>query len=147
MIETLREVDAVLGDHTGLSRTVLEYTLEMKRIVDRAKAPGFDTTSWEPLARLVATDAFVRVGPFKDEMTWPDYVAFLTSWAPKRHWECSFRRISETGNLVFLELEERSSPGDSTGAANSLSVYEFDGSAKLRRLDVYLQMPMPAPPT
>lgn len=147
MIETLRDVDAVLGDHTGLSRAVLEYTLEMKRIVDSAKAPGFDTTSWEPLARLVATDAFVRVGPFKDDMTWDSYVDFLTSWAPTRHWECSFRRITETGNLVFLELEERSSPGDSAGAANSLSVYEFDGSAKLHRLDVYLQMPMPAPPT
>lgn len=93
MIETLRDVDAVLDDHTGLSRTVLEYTLEMKRIVDSAKAPGFDATSWEPLARLLATDDFVRVGPFKDEMTWPDYVTFLTSWAPHRHWELSLIHI------------------------------------------------------
>ncbi len=146
MIETLSDVDAVLGDHTGLSRAVLEYTLEMKRIVDSAKGSGFDASSWEPLASVVATDDFVRVGPFKDEMTWPDYVGFLTSWAPNRHWECSFRRITETGNLVFLELEERSSPGDSAGAANSLSVYEFDDAAKLCRLDVYLQMPMPARP-
>src|SRR3546814_3256658 len=73
----------------------LEYTLVMKRIIDSAKEPGFDESSWGPLAGLVDRDAFIRVGPFKDEMTWPEYVAFLTGWAPRRHWECSFRRITE----------------------------------------------------
>jgi hypothetical protein len=144
-MSALTEVDAVVGRYTGLSRTVLDYTLEMKRIVDSAKGPGFDAGSWEPLARVVATDDFTRVGPFKDEMTWPQYVAFLTAWAPGSHWECSFRRITESGNLVFLELEERSEPGDSSGAANSLSAFDFDDSGRLRRLAVYLQMPMQAP--
>lgn len=142
-MSVMRDVDTVVGDHTGLSRTVLEYTLEMKRIVDRAKEPGFDEHSWEPLARLVATEEFSRVGPFKDVMTWPEYVAFLTGWAPRRHWECSFRRITERGSLVFLELEERSEPGSSDHAANSLSVYEFTNAGQLRHLDVYLQMEMP----
>lgn len=141
----LFEVDAVVGDHSGLSRTVLDYTLEMKRIIDAAKAPGFDAQSWEPLARYVATEAFVRVGPFKDEMTWSEYVTFLTGWAPQRHWECSFKRVTESGNLVFLELEERSEPDNPAVAANSFSAFEFDGSRQLRHLDVYLQMTPPAP--
>lgn len=144
MLSTLLDVDAVVADHTGLSRKVLEFTLEMKRIVDSAKAPRFDEASWEPLARFVATDDFSRVGPFKDAMRWREYVAFLTGWAPTRHWECSFRRITESGNLVFLELEERNEPGNSATAANSLSVYEFDDAGLLRRLDVYLQLPAPA---
>ena len=38
----LLELDAVVDDHTGLSRTVLDYTLEMNRIIDAAKTPGFD---------------------------------------------------------------------------------------------------------
>src|SRR3546814_19710265 len=116
----------------------------MKRIIYSAKEPGFDESSWVPLAGLVDRDAFIRVGPFKDEMTWPEYVAFLTGWAPRRHWECSFRRITEKGNVVFLELEERSQPGDSSVAANSLSVYELDDAGRIRHLDVYLQMPAPA---
>jgi hypothetical protein len=41
---TLLDVESVIGGSAGLSRTVLEYTLEMKRIVDRAKEPGFDET-------------------------------------------------------------------------------------------------------
>jgi hypothetical protein len=142
--DTLLDVEAVVGASAGLSRTVLQYTLEMKRAVDRAKQPGFDETAWEPLAGFVAVEAFVRVGPFKDMMRWPEYVSFLTGWAPRSHWECSFRRITEIGDRVFLELEERTEPGDSSNAANSLSVFEFDESPKLCRLDVYLQLPKPS---
>lgn len=144
-MSALTEVDAVVDRYTGLSRTVLDYTLEMKRIVDSAKGPGFGPGSWEPLARMVATDGFTRIGPFKDEMTWPAYVDFLTAWAPTSHWECSFRRITENGDVVFLELEERMAPGDSVGAANSLSAFDFDDAGRLRRLAVYLQLPTPAP--
>lgn len=144
-MSTLAPVEAVVDRYTGLARTVLDYTLEMKRIVDSAKGPGFGAGSWEPLARVVATEDFTRIGPFKDQMTWPAYVDFLTGWAPHSHWECSFRRIVENGNVVFLELEERMAPGDSAGAANSLSAFDFDDSGRLRRLAVYLQLPAPAP--
>lgn len=143
MTGTLLDVVTVVGDHTGRSRTVLEYTLEMKRIIDRAKQPGFDEGSWEPLARLVDVDTFGRIGPFKDHMTWPEYITFLTGWAPRSHWECSFRAIDEVGDRVFLELEERSEPGDSTKAANSLSVFEFGADDRLHHLAVYLQMSPP----
>src|SRR3546814_20332092 len=70
-------------------------------------------------------------------MTWPEYVAFLTGWAPRRHWECSFRRITEKGNVVFLELEERRQPRDSSVAANSPSVYELDDAGRIRHPDDY----------
>ncbi len=139
----LYELDSVVADHTGLARTVLDYTLEMKRIIDDAKTPGFDADAWGPLARYVAADEFVRVGPFKDEMSWSEYVAFLTGWAPRRHWECSFKRVTQSGSLVFLELEERSDPDNPAAAANSVSSFEFDDAGLLRHLDVYLQM---APP-
>lgn len=146
MISTLVELADTVDAHGGRARLVLEYTLEMKRVVDRAKQPGFDVADWDPLARFVATDTFRRVGPFKDEMDWPGYVSFLTAWAPRRHWECSFRRVTESGNLVVLELEERSEPGNPAAAANSVSVYEFDSADKICSLDVYLQMSPPANP-
>src|SRR3546814_3438366 len=116
----------------------------MKRIIDSEKEPGFDESSWGPLAGLVDRDAFIRVGPFKDEMTWPEYVAFLTGWAPRRHWDCFFRRITDNGNVLFLELEERHQPGDSSVAPNSLSVYQLDDPRRILPLSVYLQLPAPA---
>lgn len=143
MSSALREVEDVVDAHTGHARTVLEYTLVMKGIVDRAKEPGFGADDWAPLAELVAVDDFDRVGNFKERMDWDEYVAFLTAWAPARHWECSFKRITEVGDLVFLELEERSGSGPDAPSVNSLSVYEMDAAGRIRHIDIYLQMAMP----
>ena len=128
-----------------LSQKVLDYSAVMKRLVDDAKQPGFGTESWAPLAELIDTQNFVRVGNFKEVMNWDTYVAFLTNWATSSQWESSFKRVTEAGNVVFLELEERSQIGDFSKSVNSVSVYEFDESAKITRIDVYLQMALPDP--
>lgn len=128
-----------------LSQTVLDYSALMKRLVDEAKQPGFSTESWAPLAELIDTPNFVRVGNFKEVMNWDDYVAFLTNWATSSEWESEFKRVTEAGNVVFLELEERSRIGDFSNSVNSVSVYEFDPSGKITRIDVYLQMALPDP--
>ncbi len=135
----------VAEDYSGISRTVLQYCMTTKRLVDAAKQPGFSQDSWTALADLVETEAFVRVGNFKEVMNWQEYVDFLTNWATSSHWECSFKRITGVGNVVFLELEERSRIGDFSNAVNSVSVYEFTDRGKIARIDVYLQMAMPDP--
>lgn len=140
-----RGVDDVAGDYSGASRTVLQYCMVIKRLVDAAKLPGFDQDSWAPLADLVETDTFVRVGNFKEVMNWPEYTRFLTDWATSSDWECLFKRITEVDNLVFLELEERSRVGDVANAVNSLSVYEINDGGGIDRIDVYLQMALPDP--
>ncbi len=139
----LRDISDVIDDYTGRSRTVLEYGLTTKRLVDAAKQPGFSVDSWGPLAELVATEDFTRVGAFKEVMDWSAYVDFLTKWATSSEWECSLRRITETPEVVFLELEERSRIGEFANVVNSLSVYEFDDSGKIGRIDLYLQMELP----
>lgn len=83
------------------------------------------------------------MGPFKDAMTWDAYAEFLTASATTSHWECMFKRITDIGNLDFLELEERMAPGDTANAVNSLSVYELTDDGLIRHLDVYLQMAWP----
>ncbi|TDC71821.1 hypothetical protein E1200_01015 [Actinomadura sp. GC306] len=139
-----REIGDVIDDYTGNSRAVLEYASTTKRVVDGAKRPGFSAADWAPLAALVAVGEFERVGNFKEVMTWDEYVDFLTGWAPSAEWECSFKRLTESGNLVFLELEERSTFGDYKNVVNSVSVYDFNGAGKIRHIDVYLQMALPA---
>jgi hypothetical protein len=142
--KVMKDVSAVVGQYSGLSRTVLEYSLIMKRLVDEAKRPGFSQKSWAPLAQLVAVEEFERVGNFLEVMRWHEYVAFLTKWAQGSEWECSFKRISESDGVVFLELEERSRVGEQRSVVNSATIYEFNSAGKLRHLDIYLQMkPMP----
>lgn len=141
----LRDIEEAARDYGGLSRKVLDYSLEMKRMVDAAKQPGFSQASWDGLAHYVNTGKFVRVGNFKEVMNWADYIAFLTPWAMHSEWEGSFKRVTESGNLVILELEERSRAGSHTSVVNSVSVYEFGADGRIEHLDIYLQMPMPDP--
>ena len=142
---TLQNLDDVIGDYTGLARTVLDYSALIKRMVDEAKKPGFTVDSWGPLAELIDTENFVRVGNFKEVMNWQDYIGFLTGWASSSEWDCSFKRVTAAGNVVFLELEERSRIGDFSNSVNSASVYEFNGAGKITHIDVYLQMTLPDP--
>ena len=141
----LQTITEVAANHTGLSRQVLEYCLVVKLLVDRAKEPGFSVASWAPLAELVDTGAFERVGNFKEVMNWDDYVRFLTDWAKSSEWDCSFKRIAEAGHVVYLELEERAAFGDYRTVVNSASVYEFNPAGKIVHVDVYLQMEPPGP--
>ena len=83
------------ADGIALARKVLEYSLIMKQKVDEAKQPGFSVDSWAPLAALVDVETFERIGNFKEVMTWPQYVEFLTKWAQGSDWEGSFKRITE----------------------------------------------------
>jgi hypothetical protein len=138
------ELAEIVSAHTGHSRTVLEYAATTGRLVGEAKKPGFDAEGWAPLAELVDTANFHRVGAFKEEMDWAGYVEFLTGWARTSEWECTFQRVTEHGDLVFLELEERSAVGDFRSVVNSLSVYAFSADGRIRRLDLYLQMEYPS---
>jgi hypothetical protein len=115
----------------------------MKRLVDGAKETDFSAGDWAPLADMIAVEEFERVGNFKEVMDWQQYLDFLTSWARSSDWECSFKRITESGDTVFLELEERSRVGDYHSVVNSVSVYEFNAAGKIRHLDIYLQMALP----
>lgn len=139
----MQDVSAVIDRYSGFSRTALDYSVISKGLFDQAKRPGFSTESWAPLAVIVDTDRFVRVGNFKEVMNWQEYIGFLTNWAPNAEWECSFKRITENGNTVFLELEERTQAGGFSSVVNSLSVYEFGPDGKIQHLDIYLQMPLP----
>lgn len=138
-------LDDVLATTTGRSRSVLECSQVIKRLVDSAKQPGFTVESWAPLAELIAVDEFVRAGPFKEVMNWDQYTEFLTNWAISSEWDCSFQRVTETPDLVFLELEEHSRVGDFSSVVNTVSVYEFNAHNKIRRIAVYLQMEFPLP--
>lgn len=139
----LQDVGEVISGYSGRPRTVLDYSMVVKRLVDEAKKPGFSVESWAPLAELVDVDEFRRVGAFKEVMNWPDYAEFLTNWAMSSEWECSLRRIAEASGVVFLELEERLRMGDVSTVVNSSSVYEFNGAGKIQRVYVYLQMDPP----
>jgi hypothetical protein len=123
-----------------LARKVLEYGDVMERTVVAAKQPGFTEAGWDELAGLMDTAKFQRVGNDKAVMGWDVYRGLLTGWATTTDFWAQFHRISEVGNVVFLELTEHNTPrGGAESVVNSMSVYEYDDAGKLVHLDIYLQ--------
>lgn len=143
MVDKVFEEIAVAAQrYSGLSRKAIDYGQFQKRIMDRARDPasGYSPDEWLGLKDLV-TDDFERIGNFKEVMTCDDMIKFLQAWSPTADWEGSFKRVSEQGNVVFLELEERVKHDGQWNAVNSVSVYEYNEDGLLRHLDVYLQSP------
>jgi hypothetical protein len=103
------------------------------------------SADWAPLEALVATENFKRTGVFREVQNWPQYAEMLTAWARSIDtFETTVRRMTETSNLVFYEIEERHYRGNSVTVVNSMTVFSFDENGKIHHLDVYLQQ-SPAP--
>jgi hypothetical protein len=119
-----------------LTQRVLEYDRALQRLVAQVGDPA----DWPPLTEFVAVQDFERVGTFLELQDWDEYTEMLTRWASATEsFETTVRRISETGALVYYEIEERHFRGDNVNVINSMTVFEFDANARIRRLNVYLQ--------
>jgi len=122
----------------SLTERVMGYERAMRELVPAVRC----AEDWEPLSAFVDVDDFERVGTFMERQDWRAYTELLTQWAGSiDSFETSEHRITETGNLVYYEIEERHRRGGSVGVVNSLTVFEFGSGGKIRRLAVYLQQP------
>lgn len=123
-----------------LTRKVLDYEETLKSLLPTVEAPA----DWAPLAEMVATDEFERIGTFLEVQNWQQYTEMLTRWAAaSAGFETSPRRIFELAGYVYYEIEERHVHRDGVTVVNSMTVFEFDEAGKIRHLDVYLQQARP----
>ncbi len=135
-----KDVSDIINDYTGLSRKVLDYNVVTKEMNELCKQSAFSDEAWdEHFSQFFDTENFQRIGHLKEVMDYPTYLRFQTQWAPISSWECSFKRITELDNVVVLELEERATFSGMTNVVNTVSIYEFNDTGKVYRLDVYLQ--------
>jgi limonene-1,2-epoxide hydrolase len=127
---------ASVDDMGPLTRIALAWA---QGVEERATAKGCSQEDWDALSDLVAVDEFKRVGAYMEVMGWKEYVKFLTQWAGSTRFESTVFRISEIGNIVVQEIEERHYKGDDFIRKNVIAVYEFDEKNRIRHLDIYEQ--------
>jgi hypothetical protein len=95
---------------------------------------------WAPVTEFVDVASFKRVGAYLEELNWEDYARFLTGWASGgTRFEFTEFHISEVGNTVFQEIEERHHRGDQFIRKNVIAVYRFNADNKIVHLDIYEQ--------
>jgi hypothetical protein len=128
--------------YTGLSRKVLQYSENFKRIADKARQGTLTDADWAPMETLVDVQNFRRHGVFlTDTMeysTWQQYKAIVTQYGGMTQWEGTLRRITEVPGLVFLELEERNTRDGVTDVSRTVTIYKFNEAGKLIELDVFV---------
>ena len=119
-----------------LTRKVQEYVDTMMATVATARS----AEDFAAVAELVDVENFERVGTFLEVQDWRACAEFLARWASGIDtFESHTKRMVEVGNLVFYETEERHFHGSSSTVLNSLTIFEFNDSGQIRRLDVFMQ--------
>jgi hypothetical protein len=128
--------------YAGLSRKVLQYCENFRRLVGKIKQPGFSEADWAPVEELVDVENFRRMGQFltpRSEISnWQQYKKLISEYGGLTSWEGTLRRITEVPGLVFLELEERNSRNGVTDVSNTVTIYEFNEAGTLIKLDAYV---------
>jgi hypothetical protein len=95
---------------------------------------------WAPVAQFVDVEQFKRVGAYLEELDWADYTRFLTGWSSGgTRFEMTQFHVTEVGDAVFQEIEERHYRGDEFIRKNVIAVYRFTPQGTIRHLDIYEQ--------
>ena len=127
---------------TGLSQLVLQYVHSFNRIVEMLKQGNLSETDWASIEELVDVDNFQRAGIFLTNQvevsTWQQYKVLINQYGAMASWEGTLRRITEVSGLVFLELEERNTVGSVMDVSNTVTIYQFNKTDKIIKLDVYV---------
>jgi len=128
---------ATTGEIGPLTQCVYDFTAAQRRVMEAGVS---DPSDWDPVASLVDTASFRRVGAYLEELDWRDYTKFLTGWmAGGTRFEYTEFHITEVGDTVFQEIEERHWRGDEFIRKNVIAVYRFNDRRKLVHLDIYEQ--------
>jgi hypothetical protein len=125
------------------SRLALKYSFVMRDLVVKCKEPGFTAADWAPLAELVETQEFERIGNFREQVTWDQYNDLLTMWGKSTKWDFVVRRVTEGDRYAIVELEEYATYPARRDTYSSVSTYEFNTANKLRHLEIYLSKAEP----
>ncbi len=127
---------------TGLTRQVIAYGEAFEHVIAALKQGGAGGADWAGLEALVDAAAFERVGMFLtaevETIDWPTYRRYISQYGHMTGWDGKLRRITESGNVVFQELEERNTRAGVTDISNTVTVFEFNAAGRIVHLDVYV---------
>jgi hypothetical protein len=127
---------ATRGEIGPLTQTVYDFCAAQAQVLAAGVTRSED---WEPMARYLAP-GFKRVGAYLEELDYDAYCAFLTGWAAGgTQFEYTEFKVSEIGDAVFQEIEERHRRGDQFIRKNVIAVYRFTPEGKIGHLDIYEQ--------
>jgi hypothetical protein len=122
-----------------LIKIVRTWACIYEAICKRSQRSKITAADFDPIAALVVTDDFLRIGVFKDEADWPICLEKYVQFAGTSLWSGKLRYINAVGNIVFQELEETITRPHGENVIYTMSVFEFNDDDKVRARRVYMQ--------
>ena len=120
-----------------LRQVVLDFNECQAKILAAGVKSAAD---WEPMRAYIDVARFKRVGAYLEELNFADYCDFLAGWAAGgTQFEFTEFHVTEVGNALFQEIEERHTRGDQFIRKNVIAVYRFTPENKIYHLDIYEQ--------
>jgi hypothetical protein len=118
----------------------IAYGDKLAAIVNGATEEG-----WDALLPMIDAERFVRRGNERSEMDWPTYRAMLDQWIGRSGgYQKRLHRATEAGNVVYLDLDERSVAASGEEATlRSISIYEFDEADRIVAVDICMGFHQP----
>ena len=133
---TFSTATATNGEIGPLTQTVYDFCAAQGQVLAAGVTRPED---WEPMSRYLSPD-FKRVGAYLEELNYADYCDFLTGWAAGgTRFEYTEFHVTEIGDAVFQEIEERHWRGEQFIRKNVIAVYRFTPEGNIRHLDIYEQ--------
>jgi hypothetical protein len=128
---------ATVDDVGPLRKVVMAFFQAQAKVLAAGVTSPAD---WAPMKQFLAVDEFKRVGAYLEELNYEQYCEFLTRWAAGgTRFEMTEFYVSEIGNTVFQEIEERHYRDDTFIRKNVMAVYRFNEQGKILHLDIYEQ--------
>ncbi|MEO6717541.1 MAG: hypothetical protein ABIM50_09905 [Novosphingobium sp.] len=120
-----------------LRQVVIDFNeVQAKILAAGVKSPA----DWEPMNAYLDVATFKRVGAYLEELAFTEYCEFLAGWAAGgTQFEFTEFHVTEIGNTLFQEIEERHTRGDAFIRKNVIAVYRFNAANKIVHLDIYEQ--------
>ncbi len=115
-------------------RRAIAFGDTLADVVNGKNEEGFDA-----MLPLIDAERFRRRGNERDyEMDWPTYRGMCEQWKGTNGlYEKELFRATEAGNVVYLDLNERSvSPEGEESTLRSISIYHFDDADRIYGVDV-----------
>lgn len=128
---------ATNGEPGPLRKVVIGFNEVQAKILSAGvKSPA----DWEPMGEYMDIATFRRVGAYLESLNFEEYCDFLASWAAGgTQFEFTEFHVTEIGNTLFQEIEERHTRGAEFIRKNVIAVYRFNAENKIIHLDIYEQ--------
>jgi len=115
----------------------IDFVTAIGGLAARTRQGHADPGAWAALAQDVAIADFRYVGRARENLDWAEFLDRLDHWSRATDFTGTVERVEQSASLVFVQLGETWGAGDAVQHLTTMTIFEFDATGRLRRIDAF----------